>query len=274
MRSLRTVIIAGVGALALVAALPATANAGSIYLTGHDVDLHNNQNGYSTVILDYLRGAGTASEIAAANYDILTFRSSEIGGTFFNPTGFGTVTTADPSTFDWTTLGLYDVIEIASHESCGGCDLTTADSNSINANAALIAAFFNAGGDIWANSGAALLTYYNFLPAGSTASGASISGSTGFTATAAGVAIGITSPMINGFPTHNRFTAFSPVFTVFEVRGDEIISIGVRDASIIDTGIIVDAGVPVPEPASLLLLGTGLAAAAAARRRRAKAAKA
>jgi hypothetical protein len=276
MRRLKN-ILTGVGALVLVALVPARASAGSIYLTGHDVELHTNQNGYSTVILNWLRGAGTASEIAAGGYDILFFRSAEIGGSATAPGGFGTVTTADPTTFDWTTLGNYDVIEIASHFTCGGCDLTTADSDTINAHAAEIQAFFNAGGDIWANAGATLLTYYNFLPPGSTAIGTSIGDACGFVATAAGLAIGIdggacgsATTMINGFQTHSEFTSFSAVFTVFETRSSTggAISLGVRDATIIDTAV-VDPRATVPEPATLLLLGGGLAAAAA-RRRRAK----
>ncbi|MGK2873377.1 MAG: hypothetical protein ACSLFL_14170 [Alphaproteobacteria bacterium] len=64
-------IMMGAAALALsVTTLSGAANAGSIYLTGHDVLLHSNQNGYSTVILDWLRGAGTGSEITAGSYRV------------------------------------------------------------------------------------------------------------------------------------------------------------------------------------------------------------
>ncbi len=69
------------------------------------------------------------------------------------------------------------------------------------------------------------------------ASGPAISGSTGFTATTEGAAIGITSSMINGYATHNQFTGYDSDFTVFETRGSEVISLGVRNATISDGGI-------------------------------------
>jgi hypothetical protein len=130
---------------------------------------------------------------------------------------------------------------ILSHESCGGCDLNTAGSAEINSNAAAIATAFDAGMDVWANAGADLATYYGFLPPGAVATGAAISGGSGFFSTAAGTAIGIVDPtpgvvsatsMINGFPTHNQFATFSSRFTVMETRPDsgplEHISLGFR----------------------------------------------
>lgn len=253
------------------------ANAGSVYLTGHDVDFHGNQNGYSTVILNYLRGAGTTSEIAAGSYNILFLRSDDAGGSASPITGFGTVTTADVSSYAdaaafGAALSSVNALVIASHTSCGGCDFSTSDSNLLNSYSSQITSFFNAGGDIYANSGASLATYYNFLPLGAVASGAPISGSSGFDATNAGDAIGITSAMINGFATHNRFTSFAPAFTVFETRpagtscnappfdpSCEIISIGVRDAAIDDGGIVVPppGTGALPEPGSLALVGLG-----------------
>ncbi|MDO8477046.1 MAG: PEP-CTERM sorting domain-containing protein [Candidatus Rokubacteria bacterium] len=277
--------VLGVAALTLAlvgqGVFAGSAEAGNVYLTGHDVDFHSGQNGYESLILDFLRGGATP--IAAADYDILLLRTTGVGSTL-SPAGFGTVTIADPisfadgAAFAAALLGK-DALFIASHVNCGGCALTTAGSNAINGFSAQIASFFNAGGDIYANTGADLATYYDFLPPGAVASGAPISGSSGFDATNAGDAIGITNAMINGFPTHNRFTSFVPAFTVFETRpaagvdcnaapfatGCEIISLGILDARITDGGIVTDGGT-VPAPAALVLLGAGLLGAGLLRR--------
>jgi hypothetical protein len=269
-----------IGSLALAAMLasPLPAFAGSILLTGHDVLLHGGQNGFDTVTLDWLRGAGTTEEIAAANYSIAVVGS---GVGFWAFTGGGHVKAGYESTTyydtdlmcdaEWADALSKDVFVLLSHTSCGGCDLSTAGSDAVNARSAEIAAAFNAGMDIWANSGASLATYYNFLPPGSTTTGTPIGGSSGFVATAAGTAIGFTNSMINGFPTHNRFSGFAPAFTVFEIRPqstfDEVITIGIRDATITDDGIVTDDGVVAPEPATLALLGLGFGAMVVRRRR-------
>ena len=259
------------------------ASAGSIYLSGHDILLHSGQNGYDAVILDYLRGAGTGGEIAKASYDISVVGSGVGSGSFTGGpgmgislasgtvlsntgtlTGYGTTTYYKTGTgADWSSILAADTLIILDHTSCGGCDLSNAGVVEIAANKAAITTRFNAGMDIWGGSGAANAGYYAaFLPPSAAATGASIGASNGFVATADGVAIGITDAipsMINGFPTHNRFSAFDPAFTVFETReGDGAISIGLRDAIITDGGIAPTGGT-VPEPATILLLGAGLA---------------
>lgn len=257
------------------------ANAGSIFLTGHDILLHSNQNGYSTTILEWLRGAGTGSEIATDDYRVglvsggVGFASTTVLDDYGAADGGLDVrlmsSFADGDAFASFLSGI-DVLVIPSHTSCGGCNFTDAASAALNGFSAQITSFFNAGGDIWGNSGATLATYYDFLPPDAVATGASIGGSSGFAATAAGLAIGISDippSMINGFPTHNRFPTFDSDFTVFEVRGDEVISIGIRDAIIDDDGGI--GGSEVPEPSALGLLSLGLVGLGLARRRRAAA---
>jgi hypothetical protein len=239
-------------AVALLALSMNSAMAGNIYFTGHDTLLHDGQTGYDQVILDYLRGAGTTGEIPAANYSIGVIGSnagfwgwSNVG--VFNDRGTGpNVPPGYLSTTYYSTVDLdgnaalqatalsHDGLIILSHTSCGGCDLSTAGSDVINTQMmAGITAAFNAGMDLWVNSGANLATYYDFLPPAFATTGPPISGSVGFVATPAGVAIGILASHINGFQTHNRFTGFSPLLTVMETRAaDEIISMGAQDISL------------------------------------------
>lgn len=296
-------------ALVMTVGLAGPAYAGNIYLSGHDILLHDGQNGYDALILDFLRGVGSVDVVPKAGYDISVVGSAVGFGAFTggptitgNPSGtvlangagtlagYGAVTYYVTGTgLDWAAILAADALIVLDHENCGGCDLSTAGSTEVNLQAAAIATAFNAGMDIWGGSGANLATYYDFLPPGAVASGLPIDSSSGFDCTAAGAALGIigsaiagTCPgapsMINGFPTHNRFVGFDAAFTVFEVRPQagapaEVISIGLQGGRITEEGIVTDdGGTPgVPAPAALALLGIGLTAIAAmGRRARAK----
>lgn len=242
------------------------AYAGDIFLTGHDIDLHGNQNGYDHVILDYLRGSTAAS---AYRVGIVTGNTSAFTGF---ATGYGSrdardiMSFADATAFS-TFLSSVDVLIVASEQSCGGCVFTPADVTKLNSFQPQVTSFFNAGGDIFGLTGASNSSYYGFLPPSAVASGTPIGGSSGFTATPAGVAIGITNSMINGFPTHNRFASYDPAFTVMETRGTEIISIGLRGGSIGEGGgIVITPSIPEPGSYALMLAGLGVMGFIARRR--------
>jgi len=261
-RSFKSLILAG------AVAAGSLAYGQNIYLTGHDVLLHSGQNGYDEVILEYLRdGEGTK-----ATYDVLYITSGGTGGGLASVTAEGynvtTISHADFGADPAAALAGVDAMVLPWIFDGGA-----AGSAAVVSAAAEIETFFNAGGDIWANSSFTTSTFYDFLPPSAAASGPSISGSSGFTATTEGAAIGIASNMINGFPTHNQFTAFDPAFTVMETRGSEVISIGLKGGTIVTTSsggtsIVVTTGTTsgpgVPDSGSstiLLLLGASAIAA-------------
>ncbi|MCA9171735.1 MAG: cadherin repeat domain-containing protein, partial [Planctomycetales bacterium] len=209
---------------------------GNIFLTGHDILSHSTgsngfQNGLNVVVLDYLRGAGTPNAIPRSAYDVgvVNVFSSPLPDPR-TPGGFGSRSTflitpsTTPAQFA-NFLSNIDVLAIPEHE-------TSSEVNLFNNFAPQIEDFFNAGGDLFVDSSNGLPNYYNFLPSVIGADGPGINQNTGFTATPAGVAIGINSSMINGFPTHNTFSNPNPIFTVFETHPAGIVSIGAQNVVI------------------------------------------
>ncbi|NQZ60456.1 MAG: hypothetical protein HRT88_23665, partial [Lentisphaeraceae bacterium] len=147
-------------------------NAGNVFLTGHDVNLHGGQSGYDEIILNYLR-----DDIAIGAYSVgyLTRGGTSAGLTSIQAAGYGVTTAdvtgfADGTAFDAFLAGI-DILVVP-----WVVDIGVAGSNALNGFSGNIETFFNAGGDIWANSAHTTATYYDFLPPGAAGSGPSISG--------------------------------------------------------------------------------------------------
>jgi hypothetical protein len=224
MRRLITQIL--FAALFAAAVAPAPAFAGRLIVTGHDADLHctgGQQCHFMKVAVDYVRNGAPNPSKPVLVLDRGTLKAvAALDATF----GAGVVPRAvvDPRTgFAGAALdtSTYSAIIVASDLTCGGCDLNdfgaTPDSDAINARAADIAKFFNAGGGIFAMAGASHGdgnpatgpdTYYSFVPI--TVGGLAVSAP--FTLTSAGRALGFTdgsggsSDDINCCATHNSFT--------------------------------------------------------------------
>ena len=137
----------------------ATVNAQNIFLTGHDMLLHNGQAGYDLVVLDYLRN--NSEPRATYTIGVIGSGAGSWGwSTGANPPGgypaatYYNTTNLDSNPVLQAMACSHDLLIILSHTSCGGCDLTTAGSNIINSQmSARILNAFNAGMDLWANSG-------------------------------------------------------------------------------------------------------------------------
>ncbi len=265
--------------LLVVLGFSGSLQAGNIIMTGHDVLLHSGQAGFDEKALDYIRDG-----VAKASYNIAVIGTAGTGSGRFTGnsqnipqsvvhggaisqtsgtlSGYASATFWDAGSIVAADFSTVDAIVILSHTSCGGCSLTTAGADALEALAPSIATAFNAGLDIWANSGAGDTTFYNFLPPAVATAGHSIGGSSGFSCTTAGLAVfgaagcAASGSMINGYPTHNRFSGFDSSFDILETRPGSGSTTGTDDIS------------SVPEPGTLTLFGLGLLGLGSMRRRR------
>jgi hypothetical protein len=262
-------------AVLLVLALPASsAMAGRLIVTGHDADLHcagGQGCHFITVAVGWVRAAAPNP-----NKPVLILDRDPSGGTTyqmemaldlaFSPGSVPRVV-MDPRSAEFATAPLttndYSAILVASDTTCGGCDLNstetgdpnaTPDSDAINARAKDIAAFFNAGGGVFAASGAGhgdgdpsdgAETYYKFVPL--PLGGHQVSPP--FTLTPAGQALGFQddpaapdSSDINCCATHNSFE---------EPPSGSPLTVAERDSSTNPS-----TGAPVNAPVTLFAEGT------------------
>ena len=251
--------------VALAVAPIAPASAGRLVATGHDADLHcaggGQQCGFVKTAVDYVRSGapGPAKPVL-----ILDRAGLQMVSALDSAYGPGVVPrqVVDPRSPEFQALALststYSAILVASDASCGGCDLNvfdevlgaTADSDAINRRKDDITAFFNAGGGLYANSGADHgdgdpLTgpdpYYGFLPL--PVGGQQVASP--FCLTAPGRAIGLqdvagcpdvaqrtgTRDDINCCATHNSFV---------EPPAGSAIVVAERDANNAPTTLIAD----------------------------------
>ncbi len=203
---------------------------GNVFLTGHDTLDHGGQNGYDSAILDFLRGAGTANEIPAAEYSLAVlgtgsarYQFSE-GGTEkpgYEATHFFDTDALVSGSASWHDVLNHDALIVTS---LGTGNLDQRGMVALNQQAAAIANAIDAGLDVWANSSGGENEYYDFLSEIVPITPRQFGGSSGFSLTPAGVALlGVGTDMLD-FPTHNAFEP-NPALTVLEMNGGDIISV-------------------------------------------------
>ena len=204
----RGLVLAGSIAVLLISAAPASA--GRILITGHDQDLHcagGQGCNFVKSAVKYVRAGAPQPDKPVLILDRAGMQMVTALDNAF-PAARVPRRVMDPRSNEFENAPLttdrYSAILVASDSSCGGCDLnidSAADSRAINARKGAIAAFFNAGGGIYANSGAARGDgnpnppdiYYDFLPL--PAGGLPVTGP--FCLTPIGAQLGLEDPILS-----------------------------------------------------------------------------
>ncbi len=259
------------------------AQAGPVFLTGHDPDYHaqGQASGINQeiVALNFVTGGSYSSGSIK-----FLFVESNLSAIFGHRVGKDSLTGAlgliqgthfdqvDAAGLAGVNFSAYSAIVVAS--TFGGM-LTSAEINALNARSADIASFINAGGGLAAfsecgvgfgNCDATLVTagtnLFGFVPVGVS----SVSTTVPYTVTPFGASLGLTNADVNDCCTHNSFASAAGLNVVdFDLNGVPTTLAGIVRIS--DGGFTGS----VPEPASwaLMLTGFGLVGAAMRRRRRA-----
>jgi len=257
------------------------AQAGSIFLTGHDPDFHaiaGNTVGAQHInqaaigfILDPTFNAFVAAApkflFVQSNIPVpsghLNGKQGIVASGYTEGVDFDQ---HDASTLNAALNGLgttYSGIVVASD--FGGL-LTQAELDILNARSADIISFLNAGGGLYAMSegnGGAHLTpsggHFGYLPFIVTSTNLDQTES-GYTVTPFGASLGLLNSDVNGNFSHVVFTGTGGMTIVDVDAAGRILSLATR-SKIDDTGVV-------PEPGTLILLGSGIAAIGGRRLRR------
>jgi hypothetical protein len=260
-------------------ALASSAQAGSIFISGHDADFHalvgSNSLGAQNIInraLDFARNGNMAPilylQSNTLNIGLGDHVNSELG---LNASGYAAGVGAgnyyvkvDAAGFAAANMAQYSAIFLPSDH---GGTLTGDDLAAVNARSADLIAYLNGGGGLVAFAEDGFRTpassnpqpvNFGFMPFLTTAAPLS-EFENGNTLTPFGVSLGLTVGDINGNFSHNVFTSTGGMNVVDRDAGGEILSLAWR-------GQIGPSGVPDPG-SSLLLLGMGLVGLRAWRKR-------
>lgn len=271
---------------AMILAISGAAQAGNVFLTGHDPDFHT-QAGAGQDLFGIGLGFVTGG-IYNKTTNVLTLpaggkilwvesKTTVLGGHLRGADSLPLVGLSagthfdhvDATEFTSAVLSSYSAIAVAS--SFGGM-LTRAELDALITRSADIAAFVNAGGGLFASAecfpssgscdattlaGSTPPDLFGFVPVTVTSIGANPP----FTATPFGLSLGLTNADLND-PTHNSFGA---------VGGLSIVDTDAAGNPTTLAGTVRIGGggfIPIPEPTTLALFGGALVGLAAIRRRR------
>lgn len=256
--------------LAIGASLSMSAQAGNIFITGHDSDEHTN-GAYMSAGLDFLLfGTAQSGNRNKTVAHINTFNNAGVSSAL---SGNYAVTTfsADAAGINSALTGGFDAVLV-------GSGAESSANNALLAASGLFTTYFNGGGSVYINTDEGFgQTWFNFVPSFGTTVANTISVSGIFAPTAAGSTIGLTQAIVDADVTHNFFTGVdTSLFTILEVTeqnnanvpAGQTVALGLR-AGVISSSGFGSSGNPVPEPATLALMGLGFAGLAMARRRKA-----
>ena len=163
-------------AIAVLLAVPATASAGRLIVTGHDADRRcaqvDQQCGFIKASIKYVRESAPFEKKPVLVLDrgpkqlAAAMHNAWAGGYSYNGPPIKIV---DPRSAAFRKLKIsvkrYSAIAIASDQSCGGCDLWPQDARAIVKRKRDLQAFLSAGGGIYAGAGGTnAKLYYSFMP--------------------------------------------------------------------------------------------------------------
>jgi len=230
---------------------------GNFFASNHAIldGTNPGQLGYDEVILDFLRGVGTATEIAKSDYSIAVVGNGNVDWSFSNGTqeatdyertDFYNINFIDPSVFN--ELIAHDLIIVLSGEDAvtdGLSDTEMALWATVEDNIAN--AVNDRGLDLWVGASGGDTAYHDFLPTGvlTTMAEAGPDPLDGFEVTVEGQLLGITDAMVDAADATYFYSAFDSDLSSLEQRFlGESISVAAANIAFYEDELMPAADVP------------------------------